>query len=285
MKRIRTVAAFPTMFTLGNLVCGFFAIVVAVRVVAPTSPEVEPAPAKIMQHFDKKNDTHNLMLSGWLILLAMIFDALDGHVARLTNTPSEFGAQLDSLADLVTFGVAPGFMLVKMCSSFAFAHRQAVWMIAATFACCAALRLARFNVESDENDDHTMFSGLPTPAAGAAIASFAILFYELRKVDEGHKLVNADQLDQIVQTGLPFFALLFAALMVSRIPYPHLVNLVFRGQKSIGHIVALVFAFAAVMTIRGYAVPLVCLIFAFWPPLVYFWRRMFYRNQKSEPLF
>ena len=117
MKRIRAIAVFPTLFTLGNLVCGFFAIVVATRVEAPVSVEVTHDAAPFMRQFDPSEPTHNLMLSGWLILLALIFDALDGHVARLTNSASEFGAQLDSLADLVTFGVAPAFMLVKMCHS------------------------------------------------------------------------------------------------------------------------------------------------------------------------
>ena len=93
---------------------------------------------------------------------------------------SDFGAQLDSLCDLMSFGMAPAFLLVKMCPRFTSVHNQGVWIIAAVFVCCAALRLARFNVETDEEDDHTMFAGLPTPAAAAVIASFAILSYRLR---------------------------------------------------------------------------------------------------------
>ena len=88
------------------------------------------------------------MLSGCLIFVAMVFDGLDGYVARLARTSSDFGAQLDSLCDVVSFGVAPGFLLVKMCPQFTFLHDQAVWVIAAAFAACAALRLARFNVET-----------------------------------------------------------------------------------------------------------------------------------------
>src|SRR6476619_3230651 len=193
MRRIRTVAVFPTMFTLGNLVCGFFAIVVAARVDAPTSTEIPTStdiafrhPTHVMQDFNPHDPTHNIMLSGWLIFLAMIFDALDGHVARLARTTSDFGAQLDSLCDVVSFGVAPGFLLVKMCPAFTYSHDK-IWLIAAAFAACAALRLARFNVESGEEDDHMHFSGLPSPAAAASIAGFAILFYELRR--EGHTLL------------------------------------------------------------------------------------------------
>ena len=80
----------------------------------------------------------------------MLFDVFDGQVARIAKVTSDFGAQLDSLCDLVSFGVAPGILLVKMCPQFAEVHREAIWCIAAVFACCAAMRLARFNVETDE---------------------------------------------------------------------------------------------------------------------------------------
>ena len=283
MKRIRAIAVFPTLFTLGNLVCGFFAIVVATRVEAPVSVEVTHDAAPFMRQFDPSEPTHNLMLSGWLILLALIFDALDGHVARLTNSASEFGAQLDSLADLVTFGVAPAFMLVKMCHSFAFLHREAVWMIAAAFAACAAMRLARFNVESGEDDDHMHFSGLPSPAAGASIASFAIFFYTLRL--ETNELAYAMKIDTIVQTVLPFLAMLTALLMVSRIPYPHVVNQVLSGHKSFGYVVGLIFAVGTVAAIRGYAVPLVCCAFVFGPPIGFVWRRFTSRDHHKKPIF
>jgi len=172
------------------------------------------------------------MLSAWLIFLAMIFDALDGHVARLSKATSDFGAQLDSLCDLVTFGVAPAFLMVKMCPSFAFAHKDTVWVIAAAFAACAAMRLARFNVETDDNDDHMNFTGLPSPAAAAAVASFAILFYTLRQDGNTLWFVNIELVDRWIQNILPFFAMLAALLMVSRIPYPHVVNQLFSGQRS-----------------------------------------------------
>src|SRR3569832_618213 len=102
-------------------------------------------PTQVFKELKKEDPVHNCMLAGWLIFLAMIFDALDGHVARLAKTTSDFGAELDSLCDVVTFGVAPAFLLVKMCPGFTFHHSQMVWVIAAAFACCAALRLARFN--------------------------------------------------------------------------------------------------------------------------------------------
>src|SRR5580693_7963010 len=110
MRIVRTVAVLPTLFTLGNLVCGFFAIVVASRIESPTSVDIPTSvkigitsPVRIFKDLNPGDPNHNVMLSGWLIFLAMIFDALDGHEARLSKVSSDFGAQLDSLSDLVTF--------------------------------------------------------------------------------------------------------------------------------------------------------------------------------------
>jgi CDP-diacylglycerol--serine O-phosphatidyltransferase len=290
MKRIRSVAVLPTLFTLGNLVCGFFAIVVASRIEAPQSPEIptaaeirfDPIPPRILRPLDREDPTHNLMLCGWLIFMAMIFDALDGHVARLARVSSDFGAQLDSLCDLVTFGVAPAILLVKMCPTFSFLHREAIWIIAALYVACAALRLARFTVETGQDDEHFSFSGLPSPAAAAAIASFAILSYTLRK--ETNLLTYRETIDRWMQHVLPLFAVLVALLMVSRIPYPHVVNQVLRGQKSFDHVVKLLFALVAVMVVRGYAIPFICCLFVLGPPLRHLWMRMAHRGAAEESL-
>lgn len=271
MRPLRTIAVFPTLFTLGNLVCGFFAIVVAARVGAPDSPAPNLA------------DLTDLMLSAWLIFAAMLFDALDGYVARLSRATSDFGAQLDSLCDVVSFGVAPAFLLVKICPRFAYLHREAVWVIAASYAMCAALRLARFNVETGDNDAHLYFTGLPSPAAAASVASFAIMFYTLQLSEP--RILFADAIYEALQRVLPFFALLVALLMVSRIPYPHVVNQVFRGQRSFSHIVRLVFALVAIMVIRGYAVPIVCCAFVLGGPARYYWERFVRRQHQEEPLF
>ena len=110
MKPIRAVAVLPTLFTLGNLVCGFFAIVVLARIekpegVQPPSPRIElkaDSPQefgeKAREFIESEDPTHNLMLCGVLILLAMLFDAVDGQVARLSRVVSDFGGQLDSLS-------------------------------------------------------------------------------------------------------------------------------------------------------------------------------------------
>ncbi len=287
-RRLRAVAVLPTLFTLGNLVCGFFAIAVTSRIHKPESAETPitqkinfqiPWSLEIPWTLDSTDPTHNMMLAGWLIFLAMIFDALDGHVARLTKASSQFGAQLDSLCDAVTFGVAPGLLLVKMVPSFEYYYSGAVWIIAAVYACCAVLRLARFNVETGEKDDHSTFQGLPSPAAAASIAGFAILFYTLRV--ETPRYEWKPSLDTVVQHVLPFFALAVALLMVSRIPYPHIVNRMFRGKKSFGHLVGLIFGIVAIAMIRGYAVPLVSCAFVLGPLFIFLWRR--WREPEPEP--
>jgi CDP-diacylglycerol--serine O-phosphatidyltransferase len=273
MRPIRTVAVFPTLLTLGNLICGFFAIVVASRIDAPDPTLLTNVNAEI---------TRNLMLSGCLIFFAMVFDGLDGYVARLARTTSDFGAQLDSLCDVVSFGVAPGFLLVKMCPEFTLIHARAVWIIAAAFAACAALRLARFNVETGDEDDHLFFNGLPSPAAAAAVAGFTIMFYTLRQ-----EPMNATKewIDYVLQRVLPFFGLLVALLMVSRIRYPHVTNSILRGQRSFAHVVAVVFAFVALMVARGYAVPIVACAFVLYGPIHLAWELWVQRKDRKEPWF
>jgi len=271
MRPIRTIAMLPTMFTLGNLACGFFAIVIASRIGLPKPDIVDP------------EDLENCMISAWLIFLAMVFDALDGYVARLSRTASDFGAELDSLCDVVTFGVAPAFLLVKMCPQFAIVHKDTVWIIAASYAMCAAVRLARFNIETSDDDEHLHFSGLPSPAAAAAIAGFAILFHTLHKGDA--EPVDTTRIDVILQTILPFFAVLVALLMVSRIPYPHVVNQVFRGQRTFGHLVAVIFTLVAVLVVRGYAVAIVFGAFAVYGPIRLAWERIVQRRRREESLF
>ena len=272
MRPIRTIAVFPTLLTLGNLICGFFAIVVAARI---DKPEAASMASNLLQ------DTENVMISGGLIFLAMIFDALDGYVARLARTTSDFGAQLDSLCDLVSFGVAPAFLLVKMCPRFTLVHVHTIWIIAAAFAACTALRLARFTVETNDEDEHMYFSGLPSPAAAAVIAGCAIMFYTLRQ-DVNVVKVNADK---AIQAVLPFLALLTALLMVSRIRYPHITNRILRGQRSFGHVVAVLFFFVALMVFRGYALPTAATAFALYGPALLAWQLWVQRRRREEPLF
>jgi CDP-diacylglycerol--serine O-phosphatidyltransferase len=273
-KRIRPVAVIPTLFTLGNLWCGFFAMVVTARV---AKPDNVPVPYG-------SEDLANCAIAAGLIFLAMLFDALDGYLARLAKSPSDFGAQLDSLADLVTFGVAPAYLLVKMCPYVTLWNKYSVWMIAGTFLTCVALRLARFNVETPDDDDHREFKGLPSPAGAAAVASYAFLFSALR--GEHAKLPYADSLAYAAEWFLPAFALLVAGLMVSRIRYPHLVSHFLAGERSFQHVVALVFTAVLAMMVGWYSLPILCSGFALYGPARYVWAHVTEREEaQEEPLF
>lgn len=297
------IGVLPTLFTLGNLVCGFAAIVIASRVGRPLSAEV-PLEQLLV-------DFRNVQIAGWLIFAAMVFDALDGHVARLTRTTSDFGAQLDSLCDVVSFGVAPGYLLVKMCPDFALEHQRAVWMIATLIACCAALRLARFNVELDAEEaklaeesklaenvkadgtepvepkevDHSTFSGLPSPAAAGAIAGFAIIFHTILSgfgSRENHWLLQCFQTAQIL---LPFYGAFVAVLMVSRLSYPHVVNRFFKGKRRFRDVIRVVLLLFLLLLFRNYAIPLAFFVFTVSGPVRYVCRWIWYRRLPEEELF
>lgn len=220
-RRRRGIGIIPSMLTLGNLLCGFGAI--AYISAGPDYPR-------------------RFIHAAWLILLAMAFDALDGRVARMAKITSRFGAELDSLADVVSFGVAPA-LLVKAVSG-AFFHPRLLWPLCALYAACAALRLARFNVEtSPDPKSHMTFGGLPTPPAAGIVASLFILHAHLIKPEERvfWMLIPEGVFEGILPRLLPFLMVALGALMVSRLPYPHLISRVLSGRKPFAHFVALLF--------------------------------------------
>jgi len=115
----------------------------------------------------------NFRVAAWAIVLAAVFDGLDGWVARMTNTASRFGIQMDSLSDVIAFGVAPSVMLyIWALTPFG----RVGWAVAFLFTACGALRLARFNVQRD-TEERKSFTGMPIPAA-AGVASAMVVFYE-----------------------------------------------------------------------------------------------------------
>jgi CDP-diacylglycerol--serine O-phosphatidyltransferase len=139
----------PNLITSGGIFAGFYVIIAATD--------------------------GNYKRAAWFILVAAIFDALDGKVARLTNTSSKFGVELDSLADVVSFGVAPGVLL------YLWALRpfgKLGWLAAFLYVICGALRLARFNVQVTTVESRR-FVGMPIPAAACIVATCILLFYEL----------------------------------------------------------------------------------------------------------
>ena len=145
---------------------------------------------------------HDFTKAAWLVLLALVFDGLDGRVARLTKGCSDFGAEFDSLADIVSFGVAPALLLYVYAGS---AYGRVGVVVAALYVIFGAVRLARFNVTSSQNEP-SVFIGLPIPAA-AAFISLAILLFERYGFASGQILLLAG-------------VIALALLMVSNIRYP-----------------------------------------------------------------
>ena len=171
----------------------------------------------------------------------MIFDALDGRVARLTKQTSEFGVQLDSCTDVVTFGVAPA-LLVKAVYEHAMAGAgltysfKLTFCLCALYTVCAILRLARFAAETDtETSSHDSFEGLPAPAAAGFLAAGVFFLFEsggmLSPFSFGE---TATLLLKRVFLVLPP---ILGLLMVSRIRYVHMVNRYVRGRKTFNYLI------------------------------------------------
>jgi CDP-diacylglycerol--serine O-phosphatidyltransferase len=148
-KRSRGVYLLPNLLTTGTLFSGFYAIVAAID--------------------------GNYSRSGWAVFIAMLFDGLDGRVARWTQTQSDFGKEYDSLSDMVAFGLAPAIVVyqwgVVKIAEFGKTWGRFGWLAAFFYAVAAALRLARFNARS-ATADKRYFEGLPSPSAAAAVAAF-----------------------------------------------------------------------------------------------------------------
>ncbi|MFH5805700.1 CDP-alcohol phosphatidyltransferase family protein [Alienimonas sp. DA493] len=276
-KRARLIAVLPTLLTLSNAACGFASITIAAKVQAVGLGEI-PA--------DEAAGGH-LFVAALLIFAAMVFDAFDGSAARLLGQSSELGAQLDSLCDALSFGVAPAFLMLQLVGHtfagqgdlwFEWPGRM-LWGCAVLFVLCAILRLARFNVETDEEDDHTVFRGLPSPAAAAVVAGVPLAIRGLNDIllGERGRFSWSDDVAGVVlvliKLGLPIVTLLAAGLMVSGVRYPHVVNQFARSKRSPWFIIKLLFAAITVVVFQEFAVPLIAIWFAFSHPVRALWRR------------
>lgn len=242
-RRLKAVAVLPSLATLGNLVCGFGAIYMCALSIASGGGDLERATlsnSRIEQWFPTY-----LAIGAYLLLGAMAFDALDGRLARLTRKTSDFGAQLDSMSDMVSFGVAPAFLMLCIVRHMHWGASstplqtlwwRAEWAMFAVYACCAAIRLARFNVENVADESaHRYFRGLPSPGAAAVVVSMVILHEEfLRKMSPEWKTL-------MLQGVAPPLTMLIGLLMVSRFRYPHLVNTVLRlrGRRPLSHVIVM----------------------------------------------
>jgi CDP-diacylglycerol--serine O-phosphatidyltransferase len=177
MQRKKGIHILPSLFTTGNVFCGFYAFIAVLN--------------------------EQFYFAAWAIVAGMIFDGLDGRIARLTKTTSAFGEQYDSLADIITFGMAPAFLAYSWVLK---PFGRLGWMAAFLFLLCATLRLARFNVTNPEiRSKH--FIGLPSPASAVVIASIVIAFEDL----------FATRMNPFIMV-MVVYALAF--LMVSNIKYP-----------------------------------------------------------------
>ena len=187
----------PSAFTLGNLFFGFWAIVSAFN--------------------------GNFRWAGWFIVFAGILDMLDGRVARLSGTGTRFGAELDSLVDVISFGVAPALLMYFL--DFSNAGRFA-WILCYIYVVAVALRLARFNVLSAGKPPSGWFTGLPSPAAGMTLA----VYYPFSQTNWYR--ASLAYLD-LQHEGLVVLMLLLAVLMVSNVKYPKFPPIGVRSRKGI----------------------------------------------------
>jgi CDP-diacylglycerol--serine O-phosphatidyltransferase len=256
---VNKIAILPTLLTLGNAVCGFASIAFASKI------KPDGAPADVSLYFG---------VSGVLILVAMVFDALDGYAARLSRSASEFGGQLDSLCDAISFGLAPAFLLLRLGLPWGAPPQlipQAIAVIAALYLMCAILRLARFNVENTPDAaSHKRFKGLPSPAAAGCIASLALLRAELPASWLG---LHQGMVQSFVTMWAPLGGLLVALLMVSRLPYPHF-NRLLRRRRSFAALVQAVLFVCLIMMTRELACFLIFWIFALNSPVRYAFVRL-----------
>jgi len=224
-QRLKYVTILPSLVTILNGVCGFWAIILV------------------------GTSKHSFAMAGYLILLAMIADMLDGRLARMSKSTSSFGGQLDSLCDMISFGVAPAFLMLKILEPQLgdsavlnpglthLAHRF-VWLASMTYMSCAAIRLARFNVENEENESsHMSFMGLPTPAAAGVLVSLIIFHQEVLPEILSHGTLLYVVCENIIICSLPLLTLGTAVLMVSRIRYPHVLNQYVSGKKPFAHFI------------------------------------------------
>jgi CDP-diacylglycerol--serine O-phosphatidyltransferase len=230
----------PSTLTLCGMFCGFFAIMSAIN--------------------------GNFLHAAWAIILANIFDGLDGWIARLTNTSTRFGIELDSLSDLVAFGVAPSIMMYKW--SLAPFGRLG-WAAAFLFVACGALRLARFNVQTGTPGSKA-FKGMPIPGAATILSSIVIFYYVYW---EGVPEKNVI---------FPLMTIFLALLMVSTLRFHGLKEIDFKEKKPFWVLIVFVLFLFVLLTHSSEAMFVFAMAYLVWgiiENIVLFARK---RKQKRE---
>jgi len=202
----------PNLLTAGNLFCGFVAL------------------TKIVEADIASGDFSQIKLALGFILLACIFDLFDGRVARMGGIESPFGREFDSLADLVSFGVAPAFLVQRIVLRDVFTgppfdHPELGWFIASIYLLCGAFRLARFNCLASMagSGGGKEFLGFPIPSAAGLVASLTLL---LMKLDENERTLGR------LKYMLPVVLVFLSAMMVSTVKYPTFKSLGLRSSST-----------------------------------------------------
>jgi CDP-diacylglycerol--serine O-phosphatidyltransferase len=204
-QRRRGIFLLPSLLTTGNLFCGFLALVLTAQ-----------------QRFSE---------AAVSLFVGMVMDMLDGKVARLTRTTTQFGVEFDSLADVVSFGVAPAFMVYSLALA---PLGRAAWLGAFLFVICGALRLARFNVYTGVTD-RRYFVGLPIPAAAGMVASVVLL-------------VGNDELDRWQSSLIAIGTYLVSLLMVSTFRYYSFKEIDLARRRPVGLLLLVVLGVLIVAT-------------------------------------
>lgn len=239
--RKKGVYLLPNLFTTAALFAGFYSIVSSMY--APV----------LMAQGHMAQSREYFIYAAIAIFIAMILDGLDGRVARLTNTQSAFGAEYDSLSDMVAFGLAPAILAFQWTLSGA---GKLGWMIAFIYVACAALRLARFNVQIGTTDKK-YFIGLASPSAAALVASSVWAFTNL-EVDGS----------SVIYLMLPLVAAA-GVLMVSNIKYYSFKSFDIKGRVPFIVVLVIVLLFALVGSAPAYVLLFLFLVYAASGPVQY----------------
>jgi len=239
----------PNLMTAGNLVCGFMAV-------------LQIFEGTILRETEGTNWLMHYERSLFFILAAFIFDMLDGRVARLGGQESPFGREFDSLADVVSFGVAPALLVFKIVLNDL--PERTGWIIASVYLLCGALRLARFNVLASQPNGGSMkeFTGFPIPAAAGLIASITLMLLSLYEADK--QIGNWKWL----LAGLMIF---LSWMMFSKVKYPSFKALDWRVQRPIPKLLVVCMLVAAVIIYYQYSLAVLFtgyLIYGFVRPYV-----------------
>lgn len=264
---IRSIHFLPSLATLANLICGFGAIYIATLVPWSTGdPDRSLADPWAVFFAD-----HRFVVACSLIFAAMLFDAIDGQLARFTRHTTDFGGQLDSLSDVVSFGVAPAIIALHAFKQDAaplpLLLTRAIWAVAALYAATTAIRLARFNVSNQHGADHHFsFLGLPSPGAAATVVGFVLVQQEAR----AHAVLGPTGawywLSVVFTALLPLILLACGLLMVSTLRYPHFTNRYLKGRRKLARLIPALVVLLLLFVAHVYTLAAATLLYTFWPP-------------------